>query len=41
MSKKKNNADLAKLIYSKKLAKTSAREFEEFRKKLSKRLEAQ
>jgi hypothetical protein len=31
--------DILKLIYSQKLAKTSAREFEQFRKKLSTRLE--
>jgi predicted CopG family antitoxin len=31
--KKQRSADLMKLIYSKKVAKTTAREFEQFRKK--------
>jgi len=37
--KKQRNTDLMKLIYSKKVVRTTAREFEESRKNLSKRLE--
>jgi len=36
----KGEADILSLILSKKVAKTSAKEFEEFRRELSKRLES-
>jgi hypothetical protein len=39
LRKKERSVDLIKLLYSKKVAKTTAREFEEFRKKLSKKFE--
>ncbi|MEM1581504.1 MAG: hypothetical protein QXK89_03205 [Candidatus Bathyarchaeia archaeon] len=36
----KNQADILNLIFSEKVAKTSAKEFEEFRRNLSRRLES-
>ncbi|MBS7612030.1 hypothetical protein KEJ27_07510 [Candidatus Bathyarchaeota archaeon] len=36
----KNQADILNLIFSEKIAKISAKEFEEFRRNLSKRLES-
>jgi len=36
----KGEADTLKLIFSEKIARTSAKEFEEFRRELSKRLES-
>ncbi len=37
--KKEKNGDIMSLIYSEKIAKTSAREFEQFRTRLSNRLD--
>jgi hypothetical protein len=36
----KGEKEIVRLIYSEKVAKTSAKEFEEFRRELSRRLEA-
>ena len=36
----KNEADILNLIFSEKITKTSAKEFEEFRRELSRRLES-
>jgi 20S proteasome alpha/beta subunit len=36
----KGDKEIIRLIYSEKVARTSAKEFEEFRRKLSRRLEA-
>ena len=36
----RGEADILKLVFSEKIARTSAREFEEFRRKLSERFES-